>query len=87
MVFSYGEAFKVHLHNPYERLLIDLMKGDLTLFVREDTIEAMWAVVDPVIKQWEEKEPGAFPNYKAGTWGPAEARQLIEEDGRSWITR
>ena len=49
MAFSYREAFKVHLHNPYERLLIDIMKGDLTLFVREDTIEAMWTVVDPII--------------------------------------
>jgi glucose-6-phosphate 1-dehydrogenase len=86
MVFNYRESFKVRLHSPYERLLIDLMKGDLTLFVREDTIEAMWAVVDPIIKRWEEKPPETFPNYEAGTWGPAEARQMIEQEGRSWIT-
>jgi glucose-6-phosphate 1-dehydrogenase len=87
MVFNYREAFKVHLHSAYERLLIDLMKGDITLFVREDTIEAMWAVVDPIIKRWEEKAPETFPNYEAGTWGPLEAQQLIEQEGRTWITR
>ncbi len=86
MVFSYKQAFKVHLPQPYERLLIDILKGDLTLFVREDEIEAMWSVVDPIIRNWEENKPADFPNYEAGTWGPACARQLIEQDGRSWIT-
>ena len=86
MVFNYGETFKVPPHSPYERLLIDLIKGDLTLFVREDTIEAMWAVVDPIISRWEEEPPESFPNYAAGTWGPPEARHLIEREGRNWIT-
>jgi glucose-6-phosphate 1-dehydrogenase len=86
MVFNYRETFKIHFHSPYERLLVDLMKGDLTLFVREDTIEAMWAVVDPIIKRWEEKPPAAFPNYDAGAWGPPETRQMIEQEGRNWIT-
>jgi glucose-6-phosphate 1-dehydrogenase len=66
--------------------LIDILKGDLTLFVREDEIEAMWSVVDPIIRRWEENKPADFPNYEAGTWGPACARQLIEQDERSWIT-
>jgi len=86
MAFNYRETFKMHFHDPYERLLIDLIKGDLTLFVREDTIEAMWAVVDPIIKRWEERAPEAFPNYEAGTWGPPEARRMIEQEGRNWIT-
>jgi len=86
MVFSYEEAFKLHLYRPYERLLIDLIKGDLTLFVREDEIEAMWTVVDPIIKRWEEKEPEDFPNYEAGTWGPVQAEQLVQQEGRTWIT-
>ena len=86
MVFNYRETFKTHLHSPYERLLIDLMKGDLTLFVREDTIEAMWAVVDPIIKRWDERPPEAFPNYEAGTWGPAKARHMVGQEARNWIT-
>ncbi len=86
MAFSYKDTFKVHLHRPYERLLIDIMKGDLTLFVREDEIEAMWDVVDPIISRWEDQRPANPPNYEAGTWGPPEAGQLIEQEGRSWLT-
>ena len=86
MVFSYEETFKMHVRSPYEKLLSDIIRGDLTLFVREDEIEAMWAVVDPIIAAWEKEKPLDFPNYSAGTWGPAEALQLIEQEGRSWIT-
>jgi glucose-6-phosphate 1-dehydrogenase len=86
MVFSYGETFRFHVHRPYERLLIDIIKGDLTLFVREDEIEAMWTVVDPIIERWETSLPADFPNYAAGTWGPREALALLEQEGRSWIT-
>ena len=86
MVFSYREAFKLHMHRPYERLLMDIIRGDLTLFVREDEIEAMWTVVDPITRRWEEDEPPDFPNYAAGTWGPPEARDLIEQEGRQWNT-
>jgi glucose-6-phosphate 1-dehydrogenase len=86
MVFSYREAFNVDPQPPYVRLLLDIIKGNLTLFVREDEIEAMWNVVDPIIKRWEEQEPAVFPNYAAGTWGPPEARQLVEQEGHHWIT-
>ena len=86
MVFSYRDTFKIHLHRPYERLLIDIIKGDLTLFVREDEIEAMWTVVDPIIKRWEERIPTDFPNYDSGTWGPREAQELVEQEGRTWVT-
>ncbi|HVN95029.1 MAG TPA: glucose-6-phosphate dehydrogenase [Syntrophorhabdaceae bacterium] len=86
MVFSYKEAFKMHLHHPYNRLLIDVIKGDLTLFVREDEIEAMWTVVDPIVKRWEERAPENFPNYEAGTWGPSEAQNLVSREGRTWNT-
>jgi glucose-6-phosphate 1-dehydrogenase len=86
MVFSYQETFKMKDYHPYERLLIDCMKGDLTLFVREDAIEAMWHIVDPIIARWESVVPDHFPNYGAGTWGPEEAKQLLERDGRHWIT-
>jgi glucose-6-phosphate 1-dehydrogenase len=86
MVFSYQETFKMKDYHPYERLLIDCMKGDLTLFVREDAIEAMWHIVDPIIARWESIVPDHFPNYEAGTWGPEEANRLLERDGRQWIT-
>jgi glucose-6-phosphate 1-dehydrogenase len=87
MDFSYKEAFNTLPHLSYERLLIDVMKGDLTLFVREDTIEQMWSVVDPINARWESKPPASFPNYAAGTWGPAEAEQLLAREGRTWLTK
>jgi len=86
MTFGYEETFKTRFHHPYERLLLDCMKGDLTLFVREDEIEAMWGVVDPIIKRWEKTPPCQFPNYAAGTWGPNEAQTLLEREGCQWIT-
>lgn len=86
MNFSYRDAFQVPLHSPYERLLLDCLKGDLTLFVRQDQIEAMWEAVDPILKRWESLPPGDFPNYAAGTWGPMEADRLLEREGRRWIT-
>ncbi len=69
---------------PYERLLLDCMRGDQTLFARKDAIEEMWGVVDPIIKYWEEQPPSDFPNYSSGTWGPEKADTLIESDGRNW---
>lgn len=86
MDFSYKEAFKTPLHLPYERLLLDVIKGDLTLFVREDTIEQMWSVVDPINARWESNPPAGFPNYDAGTWGPPDANDLLARDGRAWLT-
>jgi glucose-6-phosphate 1-dehydrogenase len=86
MSFGYEETFKTKFHHPYERLLLDCMKGDLTLFVREDEIEAMWNVVDPIIARWEGIPPQHFPNYAACTWGPPEAKVLLEHEDRHWIT-
>jgi glucose-6-phosphate 1-dehydrogenase len=86
MVFRYQETFRSTPLPPYERLLMDCMRGDLTLFVRQDGIEAMWNVVDPIISHWEKTPPHDFPNYAAGTWGPAEAHRLLEREGRRWTT-
>ncbi|MCC6347456.1 MAG: glucose-6-phosphate dehydrogenase [Nitrospirales bacterium] len=86
MVFSYKEVFQTKIHPPYERLLMDCMKGDLTLFVREDAVEEMWAIVDPILSQWENNTPADFPNYKAGEWGPPQARLLLERENRRWLT-
>ena len=73
-----------HFALPYERLILDCMKGDQTLFARQDGIEAMWSVVDPIIERWENTPAPDFPNYAAGTWGPDKADDLIQSDGRNW---
>lgn len=86
MKFNYERDISngFHFALPYERLLLDCMKGDQTLFARQDGIEAMWTVVDPIIKRWEENPERGFPNYDAGTWGPQKADDLIKKDGRQW---
>ena len=84
MVLNYSNAFQTHHRPAYERLLLDAVKGDLTLFARMDGVEAMWAIVDPIIQWWETHPAREFPNYKAGTWGPDQAQALIRKDGRMW---
>ena len=84
MDFGYGETFGSVDASPYERLILDCMKGDQTLFDRADGVEAAWALVDPVLKQWESQRSVSFPNYEAGTWGPPEADALLARDGRKW---
>jgi glucose-6-phosphate 1-dehydrogenase len=86
MNFCYQDVFKIPSPSPYQRLLVDCLRGDLTLFVRQDQIEAMWETVDPIIERWENNPPVDFPNYAAGTWGPVEAHRLLEREGRRWIT-
>jgi glucose-6-phosphate 1-dehydrogenase len=84
MDFNYEHSFAIGRHHAYERLLIDCFRGDLTLFAREDGVEAMWAVVDPIISQWESMPARDFPNYAAGTWGPEEQNEMMKRDGRAW---
>ena len=67
----------------YERLLFDVIRGDSTLFTRWDEIEASWRFVDSIAEAWEDSTPD-FPNYNAGEWGPVEADELLEKDGRKW---
>jgi len=84
MSFRYEEYFKKRNYPAYQRLIMDCIRGDLTLFARQDGVEAMWSIVDPIIKYWENNSPNDFPNYPAGSWGPAKARNLIkQEDSRS----
>lgn len=84
MDFGYGETFGTEDASPYERLILDCMKGDQTLFDRADGVEAAWALVDPVLARWDADRAVQFPNYDAGTWGPAEADALLARDNRSW---
>jgi glucose-6-phosphate 1-dehydrogenase len=83
MDFLYGGAFRTGLPEAYERLILDCLLGDATLFTRADEIEEQWALVDAMIAGWQRDRP-AFPNYAAGTWGPLEADELLHRDGRSW---
>jgi glucose-6-phosphate 1-dehydrogenase len=83
MDFLYGGAFRTGLPEAYERLILDAMLGDATLFTREDEVEEQWKLVDAVVAGWQRDRPN-FPNYDAGTWGPQAADELIHRDGRSW---
>ena len=85
MRFCYEDAFKVKPPEAYETLLLDVMQGDATLFMRADQVEAAWSVITPVLEAWEATAPGDFPNYQASTWGPEAAEVLIAQDGRSWV--
>ena len=83
MDFLYGGAFQVEMPEAYERLLLDAMRGDATLFTRADEVDEQWAIVDAIVAAWKRDRP-AFPNYAAGTWGPPSADELLKRDGRSW---
>jgi glucose-6-phosphate 1-dehydrogenase len=85
MDFMYGGAFRMELPDAYERLILDAMLGDQTLFTRSDEVEEQWAIVDAIVAAWARDRP-AFPNYAAGTWGPVSADELIQRDGREWLT-
>src|ERR1700761_830308 len=84
MDFSYAEAFGKSSANGYERLLLDAMLGDATLFAHRDGVEATWALFTPVLEAWAADHNVDFPNYAAGTWGPEASDRLLEADGRSW---
>jgi glucose-6-phosphate 1-dehydrogenase len=84
MDFDYQDYFGDTPSTGYERLLHDCMMGDATLFQRADQVEAGWSVVSPIQEAWSSQPPRAFPNYKAGTWGPQEADELLARDGREW---
>jgi len=84
MEFRYGTSFGAEPPEAYERLILDCLLGDGTLFTRGDEVEASWTWIDRIEKAWRALPPPAFPNYAAGTWGPADADRLIEGDGRVW---
>jgi glucose-6-phosphate 1-dehydrogenase len=84
MNFEYQEYFGKQPSTGYERLLHDCMIGDQTLFQRADMVEAGWSVVNPILDVWKALPPRNFPNYASGTWGPKEADELLERDGRRW---
>ena len=84
MHFRYPDAFHVENPSAYERLLLDTMQGDQTLFIRGDEVEAAWKFITPIHHGWAEAPPPVFPNYKAGSWGPAEADEWLKKSCRGW---
>jgi len=84
MDFDYEAAFGKSSANGYERLLLDAMLGDQTLFAHRDGVETNWALYTPVLEAWAAKNPEVFPNYFAGSWGPECADHLLEKDGCKW---
>jgi glucose-6-phosphate 1-dehydrogenase len=84
MDFDYATYFGTEHSTGYERLLRDCMVGDPTLFQRADMVEAGWSVIQPILDVWHALPPRDFPNYAAGSWGPHEATELLERDGREW---
>jgi glucose-6-phosphate 1-dehydrogenase len=85
MDFSYGAAFLEEPPDAYERLLLDAMVGDPTLFIRSDEVDQAWCVIEPILEAWEDWNV-PLARYPAGTWGPRQADQLLERDGRQWRT-
>ncbi len=84
MDFDYYSAFGTKPSNAYERLIRDCLSGDQTLYSRRDAVEAAWAIIDNVMKYWENEKKEDVPKYESGTWGPIEADKLLEQDGRKW---
>jgi glucose-6-phosphate 1-dehydrogenase len=86
MDFRYGSEYGPASPEAYERLLLDVMAGDATLFMRRDAVEAAWAWITGILDGWNEQGLRWLPEYPAGTWGPIEADRMVERDGRRWRT-
>jgi len=82
MEFHYGTSFLSESPEAYERLILDVMRGDATLFTRNDEVEALWRIIDPILAAWAQDTESPIPQYPAGSAGPIEATELL--DGRSW---
>lgn len=87
MSFHYDESFGPQaIPEAYERLLLDALKGDASLFTRSDSIELAWALVDPILEAWDGPDAPPLRFYEKGSWGPDEADELIAHDGYCWVS-
>lgn len=86
MTFNYSEDDGTDHPEAYETLLLDVIEGDATLFMRGDQVEAAWKVISPIQELWDAKPPVDFPNYAPGSWGPEDAEALIARDGHHWVS-
>jgi glucose-6-phosphate 1-dehydrogenase len=82
MDFAYGESFTESSPEAYERLILDVLLGDSNLFPRTEEVELSWRILDPIEQHWDKH--GKPAQYPSGTWGPVEADEMLERDGRSW---
>jgi len=86
MEFHYAQDFgDSALPDAYERLLLDAIQGDASLFARADEIELAWALTDPILAAWEQSNTPPLTTYDVGSWGPIEADDLLAQDGRTWL--
>jgi glucose-6-phosphate 1-dehydrogenase len=86
MIFSYKDAYEEEEPEAYETLLLDVMEGNPTLFMRSDQVEAAWKIIMPILETWETRPAVDFPNYAPDSWGPEDAEALIARDGKNWVT-
>ena len=84
MSFSYNSEFGAYTPEAYERLLLEALAGDATLFIRRDEVETAWSIVDPIRETWENEPLVEREFYAAGTWGPAAADDLLAARGHAW---
>jgi glucose-6-phosphate 1-dehydrogenase len=86
MEFDYNRSFEHPLPEAYERLILDALRGDPTLFMRSGELEAAWEFITPILEAWKEERPTDLPSYPAGTWGPEAAARLMEGRYGGWRT-
>jgi len=86
MVFDYKGTYQTQAPEAYETLLLDVMMGDQTLFMRADQVEEAWDLVMPILNSWQNRISQNFPNYSADSWGPEDAEALVAKDGYHWFT-
>ena len=85
MLFNYSDSYTSGTPEAYETLLLDVIEGDATLFMRADQVEAAWEILMPILSTWQANPSVNFPNYAAGQQGPETAEALIAKDGNNWI--
>ena len=86
MEFHYAESFgQTAIPEAYERLLLDALQGDASLFTRADEVEMAWSLIDPILQTWETEQTPPLATYQPGSWGPVEANVLLSKDGRGWM--
>jgi len=86
MEFHYAEAFgQTAIPESYERLLLDALQGDASLFTRADEVETAWALIDPILQTWEKHQTPPLAVYRPDSWGPAESDAMLARDGRRWM--
>ena len=83
MDFNYGSSFGERSPTAYETLLLDAIAGDATLYTRQDMVEASWTAVQPILNVWHNTKFD-FPNYPAGSWGPAASDEMLAQFGQTW---